>query len=144
MVSQPSFLYHSGERYRANVAADKLGYLYPYNSWVTAGIPVAGSSDSPVTPSDPLSGVCAAVTRQDIGGSVLNPQERIPIMKALNLYCAAAAFSSEDEHLKGSLTPGQLADLVLLERDPRVVPPEVIRDIQVRMTVIHGRVVYEA
>lgn len=144
VVSQPSFLHHSGERYRASVAAAKLPYLYPYRSWLAAGIPVAGSSDAPVTPADPLSGVSAVVTRRDAGGVVLNPSERIPVIAALGIFTAAAAYAVEAEHQLGRLIPGYLADLVLLESDPRAVPPEAIRDIQVRLTIIGGRIVRAA
>ena len=144
VVSQPAFLYHSGERYRASVAADKLPYLYPYRSWLNAGVTVAGSSDAPVTPADPLSGISAAVTRRDATGGVLNPEERIPVTAALGLSTAAAAYSAGEEHLKGSLVPGQFADMVLLESDPRTVSPEAIREIKVRLTIIDGRVVREA
>jgi len=144
VVSQPAFLYHSGQRYQAGVAAAKLPYLYPFHSWLDAGITVAGSSDAPVTPADPLSGVAAAVTRRDAGGGVLNPAQRIPVTAALALFTAAAAASAGDAHLLGNLTPGQLADMVLLESDPRAVPPEAIREIKVRLTVIDGRVVWQA
>lgn len=144
VVSQPAFLYHSGERYRAGVDTAKLPYLYPYRSWLAAGIPVAGSSDAPVTPADPLSGVAAAVTRRDAGGSSLNPAEGIPVTAALGLFTAAAAYAADADHLLGRLTPGHLADLVLLESDPRRVPSEAIREIKVRLTIIDGSVAWEA
>ena len=144
MVSQPSFLYHSGERYLATVSTEKLPYLYPYRSWLAAAIPVAASSDSPVVPADPLTGVYAAVTRRTASGEVINPAECIPVSAALHLFTVGGAYAAGEEHVKGSLTPGKLADLVLLDEDPRAVPPEAIREINVRLTVIDGKVVWEA
>ncbi len=142
-VSQPSFLHYSGARYRATVAAEMLPHLYPFRSWLAAGVPLAAGSDSPVVPADPLTGISAAVTRRDAAGEVLNGAECIDATAALALYTSGAARATGAEQRLGSLTPGKLADLVLLREDPRTVPPETIKDITVDLCVVGGAVVWD-
>lgn len=144
IVTQPPFLYYSGERYLATVAKPKLPGLYPFGSLLKGGLVLAGSSDSPVVADSPLVGIYAAVTRRAESGRVISPGERISAAEALAMYTAGAAFSAFEEDVKGTISPGKLADLVLLSGDPLKVPPERIREIRVAMTIIGGRVVWEA
>lgn len=144
IVTQPPFLYYSGERYLATVAAPKLPYLYPFKSLIEGGLVVAGSSDSPVVADNPLVGIYAAVTRKTEAGPVITPGERLSAAAALAMYTTGAAFSAYEEDIKGSITPGKLADLVVLTDDPLKVPPERIKEIWVVMTIIGGKVVWEA
>jgi predicted amidohydrolase YtcJ len=104
---------------------------------------VAGSSDAPVTPVNPLMGIYAAVTRKAESGQVLLPEECVTVNQALALYTTGAAYASFEEDIKGSITPGRLADMVVLSDDPNKVPPEKIKDIKVEMTIIGGKVVWE-
>jgi len=144
IVTQPPFIYYSGERYLATVPESQLPWLYRIRSPLENGIVVAGSSDAPVVPNNPLVGIYAAVTRRAESGQVLLPEERITINQALALYTVNAAYTSFEENIKGSLSPGKLADMVVLRDDPTVVPPEQIKDIKVEMTIIGGEVVWEA
>ncbi len=105
---------------------------------------VAGSSDSPIVPDNPLVGIYAAVTRLAKSGQQLLPEERISASQALAMYTINAAYASFEEGIKGSITPGKLADIVLLSDDPTQIPPEQIKDIKVEMTMIGGKVVWEA
>ena len=105
---------------------------------------VAGSSDAPVVPANPLVGIYAAVTRQAESGQTLQPEERITAEQALALYTVNAAYASFEEKIKGSIAPGKLADIVILSDDPTRIPPEKIKDIKVEMTMIGGEVVWEA
>ena len=143
VVTQPPFLYYSGERYLAMVPADMLPWLYRFKSFLNSGLIVAASSDSPVVPDNPLIGVYAAVTRQAESGQPLSAEERISASQALVMYTVNAAYASFEEDVKGSISPGKLADMVLLSDDPTKVPPEQIRDITVEMTIIGGEVVWE-
>jgi len=143
VVTQPPFIYYSGERYLATVPQDDLKWLYPIGSLLGGGIEVAASSDSPVVPFDPLIGIYAAVTRKAETGQVLLPHEGISASEALKMYTLSAAYSSFEERSKGSIVAGKLADLVVLSDDPTRVPPEEIKDIQVSMTIIDGEVVWE-
>jgi len=144
VVTQPPFLYYSGERYLATVPAHRLPWLYRIKSLLNAGLIVAASSDSPVVPNNPLVGIYAAVTRQAETGQQLLPEECIPASQAMAMYTVNAAYASFEEDIKGSVTPGKLADIVVLSNDPTRSPPEQIKDIKVEMTLIGGKVVWEA
>jgi len=144
IVTQPPFLYYSGERYLAQVPASQLKWLYRIKSPIDSGMIVAGSSDSPVVTNNPLVGIYAAVTRQAESGQCLLPEERVSSKEALALYTVNAAYVSFEEGIKGSIAPGKLADMVVLSHDPVDSPPEQIKDIKVEMTIIGGKVVWEA
>jgi predicted amidohydrolase YtcJ len=143
VVTQPAFVYYSGERYLATVAAEDLEWLYPLGSLCAAGLTVAGSSDAPVVPLSPLAGIYAAVSRTASTGQRLLPREGISIGEALRLYTLNGAFASFEEDVKGSIAAGRLADLVILDGDPTAVAPEEIKDIEVAMTIIGGETVWQ-
>jgi predicted amidohydrolase YtcJ len=94
-------------------------------------------------PNNPLTGIYAAVTRRELNGKALAPEEGISPMDALRMYTRGAAYASFEEDIKGSITPGKLADLVVLNNDPDQVEPEEIKDIMVMMTIINGKIVWE-
>jgi predicted amidohydrolase YtcJ len=144
IVTQPPFIYYSGERYLATVAPSQLPWLYRIKAPLESGVMVAGSSDTPVVPCNPLVGVYAAVTRQAESGQALLPEEAISPHRALALYTVNAAYASFEEDIKGSITPGKLADIIVLSEDPTRLPPERIKDIKVEMTIIGGEVVRES
>ena len=144
IVTQPPFLYYSGERYLARVPESQLPWLYRIKSPLSSGLVVAGSSDSPVVLDNPLVGICAAVTRQAESGQYLLPEERVSTREALSMYTINAAYASFEEDIKGSITQGKLADMVVLSSDPLKSLPEQIKDIRVEMTIIGGELVWEA
>jgi predicted amidohydrolase YtcJ len=143
IVSQPPFVYYSGERYLATVAPDILPWMYRVRSPLESGLVVAGSSDTPVVPLNPLAGIYAAVTRKTRAGQDFFPVEAVTPYPALKMYTINAAYASFEENIKGSLSPGKLADMVVLSADPTRVPPEQIMDIEVVMTILDGEVVWE-
>ncbi len=144
IVTQPPFIYYNGERYLSQVPADQLPWLYRIKSFIDNGLVVAGSSDSPVAIDNPSVGIYAAVARCAESGQQLLPQERISAEQAIAMYTTNAAFASFEEDIKGSITPGKLADIVVLSNDPIRLPPEQIKDIRVEMTIIGGKVAWEA
>lgn len=144
IVTQPPFLYYSGERFLAEIAGDRQRWLYRTKSLIDSGLMVAGSSDSPVVPNNPLVGIYAAVTRRAESGQQLLPRECVSARQALELYAINAAYASFEDTIKGSITLGKLADIVVLSSDPIKSPPEQIKDIRVEMTIIGGKVVWEA
>jgi len=144
IVTQPPFIFYSGERYLATVLESQLPWLYRIKSPLEKGIVVAGSSDAPVAPVNPLLGIYAAVTRRAESRQVLLPEERITVERALALYTTNAAYASFEENIKGSLAPGKLADMVVLSQDPAQLSPEEIKDVKVDMTIIGGELVWEA
>ncbi len=143
VVTQPPFLYYSGERYLATVPPDRQKWLYRISSMMDAGITVAGSSDSPIVDDNPLVGMFGAVTRLTEFGQEVLPEERISPEKALEMYTRNAAYASFEENEKGTISRGKLADMVLLSNSPLSVPPEQIKDIRVEKTLIGGEVVWE-
>ncbi len=131
-------------------AQDHVGWRmrssYAWRTMLKAGIPMAGGSDCPVEPADPLYGIYAAVTRKDMEGSPRGgfyPNERITVEEALHLFTVGAAYAAFEENIKGTLEPGKLADFVVLSQDPFSVPPEEIKDLEVLMTVVGGAVAYD-
>jgi predicted amidohydrolase YtcJ len=120
---------------------DRLGperarLAYPFASLLKAGLIVVGSSDCPVEPLAPLLGIEAAVNRQ--GPEALRAED------AIALYTRNAAYASFEENLKGSITPGKYADLVVLGRDPTKVAPSDISKIAVLITMVGGKMVYRS
>jgi predicted amidohydrolase YtcJ len=96
---------------------------------------------------NPLHGIYAAVTRQTLDGQPAGgwfPEERIDVETALRAYTVNNAYAAGEERIKGSIAPGKLADLVVLDRDLFAVRPEEIKEVQVVMTLLGGRVVHEA
>jgi len=83
-------------------------------------------------------------TMRIAGGQVLLPEERISPHQALALYTVNSAYASFEEGIKGSISPGKLADIVVLNKDPTRVPPEEIKEIKVEMTIIGGETVWES
>ena len=111
-----------------------------------AGIPLAGGSDCPVEPADPLWGIHAAVTRKDMKGKprgAFYPNERITVEEAVRMFTVGGAYAAFQEGQKGTLEPGKLADFVVLSGDPFRVAPDEIKDLGVEMTVVGGEVEYQ-
>ncbi len=142
VATQPRFLYEQGDGFLDSCGPERILRVYPYRSLLESGIRVAGSSDCPVVSHSPLLGIRDAVMRKTEGGRVLAPDERLTAEQALRLFTIDAARASFDEDRKGSIRPGKLADLVVLDEDPLSVEPERIGEIRVRMTLLDGDVVY--
>jgi hypothetical protein len=136
-----SYLYQHGEKLERFYGA-RAARMFAHNSFLKAGVKVAGSSDHPAGLYPPLLGVQSMVTRQTASGQVIGPAERIPLEEAFRMYTVYAAYASGEEHLKGRLSPGFLADLVVLDQDPWETAPEEIGRIGVRLTLVGGRVVH--
>jgi predicted amidohydrolase YtcJ len=143
VVTQPPFVYYNSERYLETVSNEQLEYLYPFKTLLDHGIKVAGSSDCPIVPSDPLIGIYAAISRRGEKNHMLGGQEKVSMKDALQMYTMHAAQASFEETIKGTITPGKLADLVVLDRDPTQLPPDELKRLQVEMTIIGGKIVWQ-
>lgn len=141
---QPAFFWEFGDGYIRNYGRERADMMFPVKSMLDLGVIVAGSSDAPVTDYRPLFGIEQAMTRATNGGDVCGPHEAVDIATALRLYTWNAAYASFEEHRKGSLEVGKLADLTLLGSDITRVPAKEVRHIPVAMTLVGGRVVHEA
>ena len=140
--TQQSISYFVPRALREMLGERRASSLFPNRTWLDGGIMVAGGSDFPGSPLSPLLGMYASVTRKTAIGE-LGPEEAISRQEALKLYTIYAAHISFEEDLKGSIEPGKLADFVVLSDDLLTVPEENIKDIEVLMTVVGGKVVYE-
>ena len=141
--TQPAFIYHSGDRYLESVPESRRQHLYPISTMMEKGLLVAFGSDAPIAAPDPLVGVRAAVDRTSAKGRTLLAEEEIDVIDALRMHTQDAARAAFEEERKGSVTPGKLADLVVLDLDPREPGPAVLKDLKVEMTIVGGEVVWE-
>jgi predicted amidohydrolase YtcJ len=119
---------------------------YAWRTQLDAGARLAFGSDAPVETFDPLAGIHAAVTRRRADGSPgpdgWYPQQRLSVHEAVLAYTVGAAYASYEEDRKGSLTPGKLADLVILDRDIFKIEPMDILHAKVVATIVDGRFVW--
>jgi predicted amidohydrolase YtcJ len=120
---------------------------YVFKSLLDHGAHLAFGSDWTVAPLDPLLGIYAAVTRRTLDGKHPDgwiPEQKITLEQALHAYTDGNAYGVFAEGSRGMLRPGYRADLTLLDRDLFTVAPEAIDAVQVRATVVGGKVVYRA
>jgi predicted amidohydrolase YtcJ len=143
-VPQARFLYEIGDTMAAAVGPDRAAGLYRHASFLRAGLRVPGSSDRPVAAGAPLLGMQSMVQRLSARGAVIGPDERVDATTALRAYTLDAAWIAGEERERGSLTPGKLADFVLLTDDVTAVPPERIADVGVVATFVGGRCTHGA
>jgi hypothetical protein len=144
---QPKFVTGELKWVPDRLGPSRLDYAYCWRKMLMAGLHCAGGSDCPVEPLEPLWGIYAAVTRSGMDGDPPGgwlPDERLDPLTALKLFTLDAAYGAFEEDRKGSLTPGKLADLVVLDRAPDKVLPHSIKDLRVELTVVGGRVVYRS
>jgi predicted amidohydrolase YtcJ len=143
-VSQPPFILEYGDGFLRHLGKDRCQLTYPLQSLLSAGIPVAGSSDSPVCSYQPLVGMKVCLTESTSGGADFAPGERITIDQALAMYTKNGAYAAFDDDRKGTIAPGKYADMVVLAADPRTTPAELIDSIPVLATIQGGDLVYES
>lgn len=114
--------------------------MNPAATALRLGVPVAGHSDTPVSPIDPLLTMWCAANRVTSSGRVLGPSERVSPYEALKMMTVNAAYLLHRDHEIGSIRVGKRADFTVLEEDPTSVAPAVIRDIPVKATILGGSV----
>jgi len=115
-----------------------------FRSFLDAGVPVAAGSDFSPGPFAPLMGIQGMVTRTGWNGEVWGANQRVTVAEALRINTLNGAHASHEEGIKGSITPGKLADFVVLAEDPHTVEPGKIKDIQIVRTVTGGATMYQA
>jgi len=142
VVTQPSFIYFSGDRYLETVMPDQLKDLYPVGRLLKNNVVVAAGSDFPIVKPDPFVGIYAAVTRMSEKGRTVLPEEGIERLEALRMYTQTAAAADFQEQTRGSITVGKAADLVMLSDNPMAVNTDEIRSIKVEMTIIGGEIAW--
>jgi hypothetical protein len=143
VASQPNFTYSLGP-YNASPAlsAARLQTNNPQRSLLSRGIRVSYGSDG--MPTGPLVGIYAAVTRKGVDGKVYGPDERVSLEDAIRMYTLESAYLTFDEDERGTIETGKVADMIVLGEDIFGVSPERIMDIPIDMTIVGGRILYEA
>ncbi len=129
----------------ARLGPQRVKGAYAWRRFLSAGVPVPNGSDFPVEDPNPILGFYAAITRQDPSGEPAGgwyPDQRMTREEALKSWTIAGAYAAFEEKTKGSLTPGKMADFVMLSRDIMQVEPHQIPSTRVTMTVVGGEIVY--
>ncbi|MET3291139.1 UNVERIFIED_CONTAM: putative amidohydrolase YtcJ [Brevibacillus sp. OAP136] len=133
--------------YVERIGSERATYTFPLHSIQATGATLALGSDFPVVPLEPMLEVYRAVTRIDSSGqeeSVWNPQERITLAEALRAYTLHSAYGNAREHELGTLEPGKLADVIVLDANLFAIPEKEIKDTKVLLTIVDGKIVYKA
>jgi len=146
-VPQPVFLYTFGDFFPAYLGEYGERGRFPFRRLLDDGWPISGSSDvwigSEREATNPLFGVWCCVARSSFAGAVLGPEQRIERSEALRMHTLDAAAAIGEDDVKGSLTAGKLADVVVLDRDPLTCPEDDLRRARVDAVVFGGRLVHE-
>jgi hypothetical protein len=142
---QPYHAIDDGRWAEKRLGHDRTRYSYAWRSFLDHGVTLAFGTDWPVAPLNPILGVYAAVTRATLDGK--NPdgwirEEKITLSEAVEAYTLGSAFAEFQEREKGSITPGKLADMVILNDNIFGLKPKAIRDVKVETTIVGGKVVY--
>ena len=142
-VPQLAFLRMRSADFLAALGERRVGELYPLRSWLDAGLKPVHSSDTPVIPdASPMAAVATATARVDAGGNVWGPEEAIDFDEAITMMTRWAAEADGLGHERGRIAPGYLADLTVLPRDPRPLPPDELAATFPSMTVVGGDVAW--
>jgi predicted amidohydrolase YtcJ len=147
---QMPWLYKDGPALEKVFGDQGMRYFIPLRTYLDAGVVIAGGSDhmighdknSAVNPYNPFLSMWIAVARKTTQGKALHPEERITRQEALRMHTSGAAYLQFAEDTRGSLEPGKLADLVVIDRDYLTVPEDEIRNIQPAMTIVDGKIAY--
>jgi predicted amidohydrolase YtcJ len=129
------------------VGKERLAGAYAWRTLLDSGAVLAFGSDFPVESADPLWGIYAAVTRTDHDGQPNGgwmPEQGVTIEEAIRGFTMGAAYAAFDNRDAGSIEIGKRADLTVLDRDITTIPPREILETRAAMTIVRGRVVYEA
>jgi predicted amidohydrolase YtcJ len=127
------------------VGPERAAYQWPLRTMLDNGIRVANSSDAPVIYPDWKQGIQGAVLRESKAtGKVSGPEQCISVEEAIATYTINGAWLDHMEHVKGSIEAGKLADFCVLDKDILTIDPHEIKDIRTLMTIVGGKVVYDA
>jgi len=141
VTPNPVFMYANGDKY-LEYYGERVDYMYAARDFIDKEIVAAFGSDAPVTYLDPLLGIHASVNRESNEGQPVGKNQCIEIMEAIRAYTWNGAYASFDEDIKGSIEPGKLADLVVLNSSILKEEKNRIKEMKVEMTMIDGEILY--
>ena len=142
---QPYHAIDDGRWAEGRIGHERCKTTYPFRSFLDAGVIMSFGSDWTVAPLNPLLTIYAAVTRRTLDGEHPGgwfPEQKITVEEAIRAHTLVSAYSAFDEDRLGSITPGKLADFVILSDNILEIEAAGIKDVTVEMTVVGGRVVY--
>ncbi|MEM8623601.1 MAG: amidohydrolase [Pseudomonadota bacterium] len=137
--SATGFMYDLGDAYIAHRGAPAMQHMWPHRTLIDAGVPAPGHSDAMVCQANPFFALWSMIARRSDTGGDLDNREAVSRAEALHAYTTLGAFSGGEEHLKGRLLPGMLADIAVLDRDFFTCPIDEIREIRVTGTAVAGQ-----
>ena len=137
-----TYAYYNSDKFHF-YGEERMKHCMAYRSFLNSGIRVAAGSDFGPGPFAPLMGMQGMVTRTGWNGETWGANQRITVDEALQVNTINGAYNAHEEAIKGSITPGKLADFVVLAEDPHTVSPDKIKDIEIVRTVTGGTTVYE-
>jgi predicted amidohydrolase YtcJ len=127
------------------IGQERFDYVFPLRMMLDAGLIVSNGADAPETEPDWRRGVEAAVCRvSKLTGEARNPEQAITVEEALRTYTINGAYLDHQDHVKGSIESGKVADFCIIGEDILAVEPETIPDIPILMTILNGDVVYDS
>jgi predicted amidohydrolase YtcJ len=144
---QPYHAIDDGRFAESHIGRDRASRTYAFRTFLDHGVRLAFGTDWEVAPLDPLLTIYAAVTRATLDGKNPNgwfPEQKLSVAEAIEAYTMGSAYAEFQEKEKGSITPGKLADMVLLNEDIFSIAPEKIRDVRVVKTFVGGRLVFDS
>ena len=142
-VPNVPFLHFIWESLLDCMGGKRLDGSFAVKTLLASGIPITSGSDGPgYWPADPLRDMGTSVSRRIWSGATVGAEQAISAVEALRMFTINAAYNGFDERTKGSIEPGKLADLAVLAQDPLAIEPERIKDIQVDMTIVDGRMAF--
>jgi predicted amidohydrolase YtcJ len=137
-----SYAYYNSDKF-SFYGEEMMKHSMAFRSFLDAGIQVAAGSDFSPGPFDPRMGIQGMVTRTGWNGETWGANQRVSVEEALKINTLNGAYNSREEAIKGSITPGKLADFVVLAEDPHTIEKEKIKDIAIVRTVTGGATVYQ-
>ena len=140
-VPQGRFIHELGDGAAAAMGEARQPLTYRVRSFLDAGLVIPGSTDAPVVSADPILNLASLVQRTTLGGASFTDAEKLTVAQAVHAYTVGSAHAVHEEHYKGRLVPGQLADFVVLSQDLYTVPLEELAATRVEATIVSGEIV---
>jgi hypothetical protein len=144
---QPYHAIDDGRWAEQRIGHDRASRTYAFRTFLNHKVRLAFGTDWDVAPLNPMLGVYAAVTRATLDGKNPNgwfPEQKLTVAESVEAYTMGSAYAEFQDHKKGSISVGKLADMVILSDDIFTIDPVKIRDVKVLRTIVGGRTVYES
>ncbi len=143
---QPYHAIDDGRWAEGRIGHERFKTTYAFRTFLDHGVRMCFGSDWTVAPLNPLLGIYAAVTRRTLDGKNPDgwfPEQKISVQEAIACYTIHNAYAAFEENMKGSITTGKLADLVVLSRDILTIDPTQLEGVEVELTIVGGRLIYQ-